>query len=92
MASSVSPDAPRAAPITSLERILYIDVLRGRAWFGILAANMRGFNAPESVHGNIEVLFHGRADLITAVEMIVEINISTGCRPPACLHGGRAPH
>lgn len=54
----------KAGPITASERILYIDILRGMALFGILAANMRGFNAPESVYGNIKVLFHGRADLI----------------------------
>lgn len=34
------------------------------ALFGILAANMRGFFAPESVYGNIKLLFHSRADLI----------------------------
>ena len=64
MAASMSPEAPKAAPITAAERILYIDILRGMALFGILAANMRGFNAPESVYGHIQVLFHGRADLI----------------------------
>ena len=64
MAPSMSSSAPTAGPITASERILYIDILRGMALFGILAANMRGFNAPESVYGNIKVLFHGRADLI----------------------------
>lgn len=57
-------NAPVAGPITSAERILYIDILRGMALFGILAANMRGFNAPASVYGNIKLLFHDRADLI----------------------------
>src|SRR5580704_2277677 len=57
-------ETPKAAPITGAERILYIDILRGMALFGILAANMRGFNAPETVYGNIKILFHGRADLI----------------------------
>ena len=54
----------RAGPVSSAERILYIDILRGMALFGILAANMRGFSAPSSVYGNIKVLFHDRADLI----------------------------
>jgi uncharacterized protein len=54
----------KAGPVTSAERILYIDILRGMALFGILAANMRGFNAPSMVYGNIKVLFHDRADLI----------------------------
>ncbi|HTS75982.1 MAG TPA: DUF418 domain-containing protein [Bryobacteraceae bacterium] len=51
-------------PISASERILYIDILRGMALFGILAANMRGFDAPASVYGNIKILFHGRADMI----------------------------
>ncbi len=54
----------KAGPVAASERILYIDILRGMALFGILAANMRGFSAPESVYGNIKVLFHDRADLI----------------------------
>src|SRR5580698_6781571 len=53
-----------AGPVTAAERILYIDILRGMALFGILAANMRGFNAPADVYGNIAVLFHGSADRI----------------------------
>jgi uncharacterized protein len=52
-------------PITSAERIPYIDILRGMSLFAILAGNMRGFNAPAIIYGNIKVLFHGRADLIT---------------------------
>ena len=60
----MSTDVERAGPITSAERILYIDILRGMALFGILAANMRGFNAPLDLYGNIRPLFHGRADLI----------------------------
>src|SRR5271170_7202814 len=60
----MSTDVERGGPITSAERILYIDILRGMALFGILAANMRGFNAPSDLYGNISPLFHGRADLI----------------------------
>ncbi len=56
--------AQAAGPIAASERILYIDILRGMALFGILAANMRGFNAPADVYGNIKVLFHGTADMI----------------------------
>jgi uncharacterized protein len=59
------PDTPtNVGPITSAERVLYIDILRGMALFGILAANMRGFNAPADVYGQIKVLFHGTADII----------------------------
>jgi uncharacterized protein len=53
-----------AGPVTAAERILYIDILRGMALFGILAANMRGFNAPADAYGNVGVLFHARADRI----------------------------
>jgi len=60
----MSQQSQTAGPITASERILYIDILRGMALFGILAANMRGFDAPASVYGNIKVLFHGRADMI----------------------------
>src|SRR5690242_17262156 len=51
-------------PIASNERILYIDSLRGMALFGIIAASMRGFNAPVDLYGNIRPLFHARPDLI----------------------------
>ena len=35
-----------AVPVAAAERITVIDCLRGAALFGILVANMRGFNAP----------------------------------------------
>src|ERR1700728_1462838 len=60
----MSTDAQPIGPVSSAERIFYIDLLRGMALFGILAANMRGFDAPASVYGNIKVLFHGRADVV----------------------------
>ncbi len=57
-------DALRAGPVSLSERILYIDVLRGVALFGILAANMRAFFAPLEVYGQISLLFPGHADRI----------------------------
>lgn len=60
----MQPESPRGGPVTLSERILFIDVLRGMALFGILAANMRGFFAPLDVYDNIGVLFHGRADVL----------------------------
>jgi len=57
-------EAQKVGPVSSADRILYIDMLRGMALFGILAANMRGFDAPSLVYGNIKPLFHGTADLI----------------------------
>ena len=51
------------SPVSSRERIDVIDVLRGIALFGILAANMRTFNAPGQIYADIEFLFHSPADL-----------------------------
>lgn len=53
-----------AGPVTLLERITFIDVVRGLALFGILAANMRAFFAPLDTYDNIGVLYHSRADVL----------------------------
>jgi uncharacterized protein len=58
------PDTQRVGPVSLSERIVFIDVLRGMALFGILAANMRAFFAPLDCYDNIGVLFHGRADVL----------------------------
>jgi len=55
---------PSPGPVTLAERILFIDILRGMALFGILAANMRSFFAPIDAYDHIQVLFPGRADRI----------------------------
>jgi len=60
----MSTEAARVGPVSLSERIEYIDVLRGMALFGILAANMRALVAPLDVYGNIGVLFHSRADIL----------------------------
>lgn len=60
----MQPEAQRVGPVSLTERILFIDVLRGMALFGILAANMRAFVAPLDVYDNIQILFHGRADIL----------------------------
>ena len=54
-------------PVDLSERIVFIDVLRGMALFGILAANMRAFFAPLDCYGNIGVLYHGRADVLAQI-------------------------
>src|ERR1700728_134847 len=59
----VQPVARSVGPVGLTERIQFIDVLRGMALFGILAANMRAFVAPLDTYDNIQVLFHGRADV-----------------------------
>jgi uncharacterized protein len=58
------PDTQRVGPVSLSERIVFIDVLRGMALFGILAANMRAFFAPLDCYDNIGVLFHSRADVL----------------------------
>src|SRR5271163_2672500 len=50
-------------PVSLSERILFIDVLRGMALFGILAANIRAFFGPLDIYGDIGLLFHSRADV-----------------------------
>lgn len=72
-------EASRGTPVSLSERILFIDVLRGMALFGILAANMRAFFAPLDVYGNIQALFHGRADLIAQgfVDVFIQVKFVT---------------
>jgi len=60
----MQPESQRVGPVSLTERILFIDVLRGMALFGILTANIRAFVAPLDVYDSIQVLFHSRADII----------------------------
>src|SRR5208283_4806908 len=60
----MQPESQRVGPVSLSERILFIDVLRGMALFGILAANMRAFFAHLDCYGDIGVLFHSRADVL----------------------------
>ena len=52
-----------------------IDILRGLALFGILAANMRAFNAPFAVYGDIAKLFPGMADQIAQASIDALISV-----------------
>ena len=69
----------RGGPVNVSERILFIDVLRGMALFGILAANMRGFFAPLDIYGSISVLFHGPADRIAQgfIDAFIQVKFVT---------------
>src|SRR6266849_9359590 len=58
------PDSQRVGPVSLSERIVFIDVLRGMALFGILAANMRAFFAPIDAYDHVGVLYHNRADVL----------------------------
>ena len=60
----MTAETQQVGPVSLSERILFIDVLRGMALFGILAANMRAFFAPLEAYGDIGVLFHSRADVL----------------------------
>ena len=60
----LAAEAAQVGPVTLAERIQFIDVLRGMALFGILAANMRAFFAPLDIYDHIETLFPGRADVV----------------------------
>ena len=66
-------------PVAASERIGVIDILRGLALFGILAANMRGFNAPIEVYGNIAKLFPGIADRVAqgAIDALISAKAMT---------------
>ena len=57
-------ESQRVGPVTLSERILFIDVLRGMALIGILAANMRAFFAPLDCYDHIRALYHSRADVL----------------------------
>jgi uncharacterized protein len=59
--------APQIGPITAAERIAFVDILRGLALFGILAANMRSFFAPLAAYDNIYPLYPAAHDIITQV-------------------------
>src|SRR5258708_20866662 len=63
----MQPEAQRGGPVSLSERIVFIDVLRGMALFGILAANMRAFFAPIDAYGNSGALFHSRADVLAQI-------------------------
>jgi uncharacterized protein len=62
--AAMPPESQSVGPIQLSERILFIDVLRGLALLGILAANMRAFFAPLDCYQFIGVLYHSRADLL----------------------------
>jgi len=61
-------------PIAPPERVQAIDILRGFALFGILAANMRAFNAPAQAYFDPGLLWKGAAD--RAVQGAVDVLIS----------------
>jgi uncharacterized protein len=63
----MQPELQPVGPVSLSERIVFIDVLRGVALFGILAANMRAFFAPLDCYGNIGVLYPGRADVLAQI-------------------------
>jgi uncharacterized protein len=57
--------APAIGPVPADERITLIDCLRGAALFGIVMANMRGFNAPLAAYMRPELMGTWLPDRIT---------------------------
>ncbi len=53
--ATAAPDA--IGPVPAGERITVIDCLRGAALFGILTANMRGFNAPFAAYMDASLMW-----------------------------------
>ena len=60
----MQPESHPVGPVSLSERIVFIDVLRGMALLGILAANMRAFFAPLDCYMEIGALYHSRADVL----------------------------
>jgi uncharacterized protein len=60
---NIAPEA--IGPVPSEERITVIDCLRGAALFGILTANMRGFNAPFSAYMQPSLMWTWLPDRLT---------------------------
>lgn len=54
--------APPLLPTQPDERIALIDVLRGLALFGIIAANMRGFAGPAASYFRTDLIWKSRTD------------------------------
>lgn len=64
----------RMAPVAAGERIDLIDILRGAALLGILAANMRALAAPWLLYDNPQLLFPGFADRF--VQGLIDVFVS----------------
>lgn len=61
--SLTAPAAPpRLSPTAGSERVETIDILRGLALFGILAANIRGFAGPAATYFQPDLYWPGLAD------------------------------
>ena len=69
-----APIGPDLGPVRQEERYVLMDVVRGFALFGVLAANMRSFNAPIAEYDHIGRLFPGRLDVLA--QTLLDIFIS----------------
>jgi len=65
---------PEIQPIPASERVAAIDIFRGFALFGILAANMRGFNSPAQTYFDPSLMWTGTGD--QAVQGVIDLLIS----------------
>lgn len=73
LAIAAEPPSDRLGPAVGTERVEVIDVLRGMALFGILAANLRGFAGPGAVYMDTKLFWTAPADRI--VQSVIEVFI-----------------
>jgi len=69
-----TPAATPIGPIPTAERVQTIDILRGLALFGIIAANMRGFAGPAAAYLATSIMWPLPADLLAqaAIDVFVQ--------------------
>lgn len=79
MSDVARPDVTPAAatpigPIPTAERVQTIDILRGLALFGIIAANMRGFAGPATAYMAASIMWPLPVDLLAqaAIDIFVQ--------------------
>ena len=72
--AAVAMEPVAMTPVSVSERYAFLDILRGFALFGVLAANMRAFNLPMLMYDHTQLMFAGRADVWTQALMDVFIS------------------
>jgi uncharacterized protein len=63
----------KISPVVPENRFDSLDALRGLALFGVLAADMRGYSAPDAVYANIGRMFPALPDVIaqSAIDLFI---------------------
>jgi uncharacterized protein len=68
-----SPAAQELNPISALERIELLDILRGFALFGVLVTNMKGFSLPMDAYFGFDGVWPGLTSLDKGVDDFILI-------------------